>query len=357
MTALSQKLGIETPIVQAPMAGTATPALAAAVSNAGGLGSIGLGTSTVDAARSLISELRAATDRPFNVNLFCHRPPVADSNREAAWLAYLAPSFHRFGAEPPATLEANASTFVENDAMLAMLLKERPPIVSFHFGVPSPERLDALRSAGVLLMASATNLIDAKTIEAAGIDVVIAQGIEAGGHRGLFDPAAPDQGLGVFALTRLFARELSLPVISAGGIMDGAGIAACLALGAGAAQLGTAFVSCPESAADDGYRAALLSKPARRTALSAAISGRPARGLFNELMALGAQPDAPPLPDFPIPYEVANALNAAAKTKGNSDFAVHWAGQAAGLSRAMPAADLVALLRAELNDAIANLCG
>ena len=204
-------------------------------------------------------------------------------------------------------------------------------------------------------MASATNLDDARMVEAAGIDVVIAQGIEAGGHRGVFDPELPDQELSTFVLTRLLMRELRIPVISAGGIMDGAGIAACLALGAGAAQLGTAFISCPESAADGDYRAALLGDAAKRTRLTKVISGRPARGIVNDYMALGEAPEAPPVPDYPIAYDAERAMNTAAKASGDSGYAAQWAGQGARLSRAMPAEELVATLRAEIDEAIARL--
>lgn len=355
MTSLSDLLGLRIPLVQAPMAGTATPALAAAVSNAGALGSVGLGSSSAATANGMINQIRALTDKPFNVNLFCHRPPVADPLREAAWLAYLGPSFRRFGVEPPTSIGPTTMSFVEDDAMLEMLLATRPPIVSFHFGLPSSDRIAALRNAGMRLIANATNLGEACQIEAAGLDAIVAQGIEAGGHRGAFDLSAVDEGLGVFALTRLFARELNLPVIAAGGIMDGAGIAAVLALGANAAQMGTAFVACPESAADDAYRSAILSRPAKRTAFSAAISGRRARAISNDLIALGEAPGAPLLPDYPIPYAAAKALDTAAKNMGDSAFAAQWAGQAVNLSRAMPAADLVAVLRSEMAEAVALL--
>jgi nitronate monooxygenase len=355
MTTLMQLLGIETPIVQAPMASTATPALAVAVSNAGGLGSIGIGPVAVEPVRAMIHQIREATDRPFHVNLFCNRPASADPEREAAWIAYLAPFYARFGVQPPSSLIESYASYLVNDAMHTMVLEERPPVVSFHFGLPDAARIAAFHNAGIVLMASATNLDDARAIEAAGIDVVIAQGIEAGGHRGVFDPDLPDQELSTFALTRLLVRKLSIPVIAAGGIMDGAGIAACLALGAGAAQLGTAFISCPESAADEAYRAALLGEAANRTQLTKVISGRPARGIVNDYIALGEAPEAPPVPDYPIAYDAERAMNAAAKAAGDTGYAPQWAGQGATLSRAMPAAELMAVLRAELDDAIANL--
>ncbi len=349
---LIDRLGVELPIIQAPMAGTATPAMAAAVSNAGGLGSIGIGTSPVDVARAMMRELRAQTDRPFHVNLFCDQPARRDPARDAAWLAFLAPQFEAFGAEPPSALTNTSQSFLGNQAMLDMLLEERPPVVSFHFGLPETGVLQALKDAGLTLIASATNLEDARVIEAAGLDAVIAQGIEAGGHRGTFDLDRPDERLGTFALTRLLVRELGIPVISAGGIMDGAGIAACLALGAGAAQLGTAFVACPESAASEDYRRDLLSPAAAHTAHTAAISGRPARGIFTRFVCEVSRPDAPPIPDYPLAYDAFKSLTAVAQAAGNHDYGARWAGQGASLARAMPAAELVAILKLELDEAL-----
>jgi nitronate monooxygenase len=348
---LLQLLGIEIPIVQAPMAGTATPEMAAAVSNAGALGSMGLGTSTVEQARAMLEEVRARTDRPFHVNLFCDPPAREDPARDAAWLAYLAPQFQAFGAEPPDALVNTSKSFLGNDAMLAMLIEERPPIISFHFGLPDADVIAALKGTSAVLIASATNLEDARTIEAAGLDAVIAQGIEAGGHRGTFDLDRPDERLGTFTLTRLLARELSIPVISAGGIMDGAGIAACLALGAQVAQLGTAFVACPESAASDDYRHDLLGPDAAHTAHTAAISGRPARGIVTRFTREVTTPDAPAIPDYPLAYHAFNALTTAAQVAGNHEYGSRWAGQGAMMTRAMPAAELVATLKAELDAA------
>jgi nitronate monooxygenase len=354
-TKLLQKLGIATPILQAPMAGVSTPALAAAVSNAGALGSLGLGPVPVETARADIKKTRALTSKPFHVNFFCNAPAAADAAREAAWLAWLAPQFARFGATPPQALREIYKSFLENEDMLAMLIEERPPVLSFHFGIPNPRQLDALRAAGIVLLASATSLDDARRVEAAGFDAVIAQGIEAGGHRGVFDPALPDDALGTLALTRLLVRELDLPVIAAGGIMDGHGIAAALALGASAAQLGTAFIACPESSADAAFRAALLGPAAQHTVLTTAISGRPARGLANEYTALGQRADAPAVPSYPIAYDAGKALDAAAKAHGVTGFAAQWAGQGAPLARALPARDLVKTLRSELADALASL--
>ncbi|ALM83028.1 nitronate monooxygenase family protein [Bordetella sp. N] len=344
---LAARLGLTAPIIQAPMAGTSTPALAAAVSNAGGLGSLGLGAMNAAAAQTAIEQTRALTSRPFGVNVFCHAPAQADANAESAWLRYLAPVFERHGVTAPAALKEIYTSYVVDADMQALLLREKPAVVSFHFGLPAVEHIQALRAAGILLMATATNLDEARRIEAAGIDAIVAQGIEAGGHRGFFDPRAHDEQLGTLALVRLLVKQTGLPVVAAGGIMDGAGIVAVQALGAQLAQLGTAFVTCPESAADAAYRQNLLGHEQVSTAHTRAISGRAARGVRNQLMALGIAADAPPAPDYPIAYDAGKALHAAAKARGEHGYGAHWAGQAAALSRALPAAELVAALQAE----------
>lgn len=342
-------LGMKLPIIQAPMAGVSTPALAAAVSNAGGLGSIGIGASDVAGARTMIDETFAQTDRPFNVNVFVHGPAVHDPEREAAWLAALEPVFAEFGAAPPSDLRVIYKSFSDDPEMLSLLVEKKPAVVSFHFGLPPAETITALKNAGIRLFATATSLAEAEAVEAAGLDAVIAQGVEAGGHRGVFDPLAADDGLGTFALTRLLSRKTGIPVIAAGGIMDGAGIAAARDLGAIAAQLGTAFIACPESAADDAYRAALKGQGAFHTRLTTAISGRPARALanrFTELAEATLRGTTPP--DYPIAYDAGKALHAAAKACGEAGYGAQWAGQGAPLARAMPAAELMATLTREM---------
>lgn len=341
------RLDLSIPLIQAPMAGVSTPAMAAAVSNAGGLGSIAVGAGDAVAARRSIGELRALTDRTFNVNLFVHPAPRIDLEREAAWLRWLAPVFAEYGAESPATLRTIYRSFADDPDMLAMLLETAPPVVSFHFGLPSAEVIAALRSRGMLLLATATNMAEARAIAAAGLDAVVAQGAEAGGHRGMFDPSAPDEMLGTAALTRLLVRESGLPVIAAGGIMGGAGIAAALDMGAVAAQLGTAFIACAESIADDAYRAALAGPGALRTRFVSAISGRPARALANRFTALAESGDAPVPPEYPRAYDAGKALNAAARMCGEHGFGAQWAGEGAPLARPMPTADLVETLRRE----------
>jgi len=230
----------------------------------------------------------------------------------------------------------------------------KPPVVSFHFGVPPPEAIRALREAGLVLMASATSVAEGRAAQQAGVHAVVAQGYEAGGHRGVFDPDAQDACLGTMALTRLLVRELDIPVVAAGGIMDGAGIAAALRLGAAAAQLGTAFIACPESNADAGYRAALASDAANHTVVTRAISGRPARCLSNRFTALGLEIPSQQVPSYPIAYEAAKALNSAAKAANETGYGAHWAGQGAPLARSLPAAELVATLAKELEQAAAG---
>lgn len=349
--ALLKELGIQFPVIQAPMAGTSTVALAAAVSNAGGLGSLGLGICNVEQAREQIQQLKQATSKPFNINFFCHQPATVDSSREQAWLALLQPYFAEFSAQPPTQLNAGNPSFIDNQAMLNMLLDERPPVVSFHFGLPSTIFIQALKQAGIKLLGCATNLTEAKTIEDAGLDGIIAQGYEAGGHRGVFDPTQ-DVKLGLFSLLQLLSKECQLPIIAAGGIMHGQAIAQVMDMGASAAQMGTAFILCPESAADQAYREQLKSMRAYRTDVTAVISGRPARGLVNRFHSELDDKHAL-LPAYPSTYSASRALYAAASQQGCYDFAPFWAGQCAPLARELPAAELVALLATEWqNDSI-----
>lgn len=344
MTSLCALLGIRHPIIQAPMVGVSTPALAAAVSAAGGLGSLGLGASTPAQARELVEQTRALGSGPLNLNLFCHRPATADAAREERWLVRLRPWFAEFGGEPPAQLREIYRSFLDDAAMFELLLELRPAVVSFHFGLPPQVWIEALKAAGIRLLACVTTPGEARLAEAAGVDALVAQGIEAGGHRGVFEAERGDAGLGTLALVRLLAQQSRLPIIAAGGIMDGAGIRAALALGAAGVQLGTAFVLCPESAANAAYRAALRSDRAARTEITANISGRPARGLRNRLYGdLGVA-----APDYPICYDAAKALHALASARGCHDFAAHWAGQGAPLARELPAAELLATLVAEM---------
>lgn len=346
-SSLLKRLAIRHPIVQAPMAGVSTPQLAAAVTNSGGLGSLGIGASTAAQAREMIEQTQALTTGPFNANVFCHQPARRDARAEAAWLQYLAPLFAEAGIEPPSSLSEIYTSFIEDDETLEMLLELKPAVVSFHFGMPSANCIAALQAAGIYTMATATCPAEAAEIEAAGIDAIVAQGIEAGGHRGMFNPDAADECLRTMALVQLLARQTALPIIAAGGIMDGCAMNAALESGAAAVQFGTAFVLCPESAANEAYREMLKSERAAETRLTKVLSGRPARGIVNRLISFGEAKESPPPADYPVAYDAAKHLNAAASKLGKHEFAAHWAGQGAPLARELPAADLVALILEE----------
>lgn len=332
------------------MAGISTPELAATVCNAGGLGSIGVGATDANGAREMIEDLRQRTDQPFNVNVFVHANPRPDPEREAAWLNAMKSIFARFDATPPAAVRTIYQSFAEDPKMLATLVSLAPAVVSFHFGLPDSDKIAALKAAGCFLMATVTSLQEARAAAKAGIDAIVAQGFEAGGHRGIFDPAGPDDCLGTLALTKLLVAGINLPVIAAGGIMDGRGIAAALNLGAAAAQLGTAFVTCPESGANQAYREALAGHGSYHTVVTRGISGRPARCLQNDLAAWAQAHREQLPPDYPRAYDAAKALNAAAMMGGEFGFGAQWAGQGAPLARPMPAAELIATLMSELKE-------
>ena len=348
--ALLDLLGIRLPIIQAPMAGVSTPEMAAAVMNAGGLGSVALGATDAPTGRAMIRAVRERSAGSLNANVFCHPPAKPDAKVEAAWIERLRPEFERFGAQPPRQLTEIYRSFLEDEALLGMLLDEKPAVVSFHFGVPPPQTLRALRDAGIVLLGCATTLRDALTLQDSAIQAVIAQGYEAGGHRGLFEDDGHDDRMGTLALTRLLATRLTVPVIAAGGIMGGREIRAALALGASAAQLGSAFIACTESQADAGFRAALKSDAAYHTVMTRAISGRPARGLTNRFTQLAADAAAEQIPSYPIAYHAAKSLHGAAKAAGEYGYGAHWAGQGAPMIREGSTADLMSALTAELFD-------
>jgi len=335
-------------VIQAPMAGVSTPELAAAVSNAGALGSISVGAMTVEEARASIEKTQSLTKKPFNVNVFCHQQLACNAAVSASWLNALAPLFAQLKAKPPETLHEIYTSFNDNWAMLELLLKKRPAIVSFHFGLPPQPIINALKEAGIGLIATATNLAEARQIEQAGLDGIVAQGIEAGGHRGIFNSDDADSELSTSVLTRILAIELRLPIIAAGGIMDGAGIKAALLSGAKAVQLGTAFVACPESAANANYKTALTSEKAYQTQLMTSISGRPARGFPNALTQWVDSLREYCIPPYPFTYDAAKALQSAARANNSADFDVQWAGQGAPFIRALPAEALIQLLKSEL---------
>ncbi|TCL08717.1 nitronate monooxygenase [Shimia isoporae] len=345
---LITKLGLRWPIFQAPMAGVSTPAMAAAVSNAGGLGAMGLGAAGVDGARTMLRAARALTDKPINANLFCHAPAVRDAGKEADWIKALRPVFEGFGASPPDSLSEIYRTFLEDRLMMDMLLEEKPGVVSLHFGLPATGWIAELQAAGNLVFASATSVEEAEACVAAGVDAVVAQGIEAGGHRGVFDPASEDSAMTTLELVGALNAAVDVPVIAAGGIMDGRGVAAALDAGAVAAQLGTAFIDTDESAADAGYRAALRQAGAGSTVLTRVISGRAARCLSNRFVVLGEALGEVSAPDYPVAYDIGKALNAAAKNAGEAGYGAQWAGTGAGQIRRGTSADILRAIASEL---------
>lgn len=341
---LQNFLGIELPVIQAPMAGVQTSALAIAVSNAGGLGSLPCAMLTPDALRAELAALAAQTSRPYNVNFFCHTPAAPDAAREARWHAALAPYYAELGIDP-ATMAPGAGRSPFSSELADLLAAFKPPVVSFHFGLPAPELLQRVKSWGAKVLSSATTVAEARWLEAHGADAVIAQGLEAGGHRGMFLSDDLTTQVGTLALLPQVLRAVRLPVIAAGGIADAQGVKAALALGAAGVQVGTSYLLCPEATTTALHRAALKSGRAEHTALTNLMSGRPARGICNRLMKeLGPLSDAAPA--FPLATAALMPLKAAAEKLGRDDFSSLWSGQNASGCREMPAAELTRLLGA-----------
>ena len=338
MTALEELFGIQLPIIQAPMAGVQDSALAIAVSNAGGLGSLPCAMLNTEQMRVEIAAIQAGTSAPFNVNFFCHTPPSPDPQREKRWCEALQPYYREFGINPDATSAAvQRSPFTSETADI--LEELRPPVVSFHFGLPPPELLARLRSWGAKIVSTATTVDEALWLEVRGVDAIIAQGLEAGGHRGHFLSDDLTLQPGLFALLPQIVRAVNVPVIAAGGIADARTVAGARALGAAGVQPGTAYLLCPETKTSAVHRAALMSEAARHTALTNVFSGRAARGIVNRLMReLG--PLNPAAPEFPLASAAISPLRAKAEQQHRGDFSPLWAGQNAASCRAIPAADL-----------------
>ncbi len=344
-TALQQVLGTDLPIIQAPMAGAQVSAMAIAVSNAGGLGSLPCAMLTPDSMRSELASIKAGTSKPYNVNFFCHTPPAPDAAREAAWRKTLAPYYQEHGIDP-AAIPAGPGRAPFSAEAADILEAYRPRVVSFHFGLPSPELLARVRSWGSKILSSATTVDEARWLEARGVDAIIAQGVEAGGHQGHFLTDRPMQ-IGTFALLPQVVRAVKVPVIAAGGIVDAGGAAAALALGAAGVQIGTAYLLCPESIISKIHRAALKSEAARETALTNIFTGRPARGIVNRFMReLG--PINAAVPHFPLGTSAITPLRAKAEAQGSGDFSPLWSGQNATGCKEIPAAELTRELAAGL---------
>ena len=343
---LQEILGIELPVIQAPMAGVQEGALAIAVSNAGGLGSLPCAMLSVDAMRKELTEIKARTARPFNVNFFCHQPPIPSAQRAATWRAALTPYYSEFGIDP-GTLADGAGRAPFSAEYADGLAEFRPAVVSFHFGLPAPALLARVRAWGAKVLASATTVDEARWLAAHGVDAVIAQGVEAGGHRGMFLSADLTTQVGTFALLPQIVGAVDVPVIAAGGIADARGVAAAMALGAAGVQIGTAYMLCPEATTSALHRAALKSDAARHTALTNLFTGRPARGIVNRLMReLG--PLSAAAPDFPSATAGIAPLRAKAESRGSGDFSPLWSGQNASGCREIPAAELTRELAAGL---------
>lgn len=343
---LDELLGIELPIIQAPMAGVQGSALAIAVSNAGGLGSLPCAMLTPEAMRAELAAIKDHTDKPFNVNFFCHTPPTPDPEREAGWRAALAPFYQEFGIDPAAIPAGSGRAPFTLEA--AEILSEfRPAVVSFHFGLPSAELLDHVKRWGAKILSSATTVAEALWLEARGVDAIIAQGLEAGGHRGMFLSDDLTTQVGTLALVPQLVQAVNVPVIAAGGIADARGVTAALALGAAGVQIGTAYMLCPEATTSALHRATLQSEAAQHTALTNLFTGRPARGIMNRLMAeLG--PIAAITPEFPLATAAIAPLRAKAESQGRGDFSPLWAGQNASGCQEISAADLTHALSAGL---------
>ena len=335
---LAELLGVDLPIIQAPMAGVQGSALAVAVSNAGGLGSLPCAMLGIDAMRKELAAIRAQTKKPFNVNFFCHAQPEPDVRREALWRTVLSRYFVEFGIDLD-TIPAGPGRVPFNAEAAEALGEFKPPVVSFHFGLPAADLLARARSWGAKILSSATTVEEALWLEARGVDAVIAQGLEAGGHRGIFLSEDLSTQVGTLALVPQIAKAVRIPVIAAGGIADAQGVAAALALGAAGVQVGTAYMLCPEATTSAVHRAALKSDAARVTALTNLFTGRPARGIVNRIMReLG--PMNATAPAFPLATSAIAPLRAKAESQGSGDFSPLWCGQNAGGCKAVPAADL-----------------
>jgi nitronate monooxygenase len=338
MKTLQALLGTELPLIQAPMAGVQGAALAIAVSNAGGLGSLPGAMLTPEALQSELTALTRGTSHPWNLNFFCHTPPVPDADREARWRETLAPFYAEAGLDIQ-SVPAGAGRVPFSHAVADVVEPFRPPVMSFHFGLPAPDLLARVKGWGSVVLSSATTVEEALWLQAHGVDAVIAQGVEAGGHRGMFLTEDVTTQSGTFALLPQIVAAVEVPVIAAGGIADAAGVAAAMTLGAAGVQVGTAYLCCPEATTSALHRAALQSEVARHTALTNLFTGRPARGIVNRVMReLGPMSQATPA--FPLATAAIAPLRAHFEALGSSDLSPLWSGQNASRCRPIGAAEL-----------------
>jgi nitronate monooxygenase len=343
MRAFHELLGIEQPIIQAPMAGAQGSELAIAVSKAGGLGSLPCAMLSLATMSLELSTIRANTDRPFNVNFFCHNRPEPDSRREADWRAALSTYYEEYGIIPANRVSDRPGRAPFSEEAADLLEQFKPAVVSFHFGLPSDSLMALVKAMGSKILSSATTVEEAQWLEQHGVDAIIAQGLEAGGHRGMFLSDDLTTQMGTFALLPQVISAVKVPVIAAGGIADAAGVSAAMALGAVAAQIGTAYLLCPEATTTPVHRRALKSKTARHTALTNLFSGRPARGIVNRIMReLG--PINNTVPPFPLAAPALAPLRAKAETIGDDSFSPLWCGQNANGCVELPAAEVTRIL-------------
>lgn len=335
---LAQWLNIDFPLIQAPMAGSQDSRLAIAVSNAGGLGSLPCAMLTPEALHAELSEIQSGTRRPYNVNFFCHETPAPDAQREAAWRQALQPYYDEFGIDASA-IPAGAGRAPFSPEFADVLAEFKPPVVSFHFGLPAPDLLAKVKSWGAKVLSSATTLEEGLWLEKNGADAVIAQGLEAGGHRGMFLTGDVTTQIGTFALVPQLVKVLNVPVLAAGGIADAAGVKAAMALGAAGVQIGTAYLLAEEAKTSALHRAALKSEAARHTALTNLFSGRPARGIVNRFMReMG--PISPLAPAFPMATAGVAPLRGEAEAQQSGDFSPLWSGQHVNASLGESAQDI-----------------
>jgi nitronate monooxygenase len=343
-TRLLDLFGVELPIVQAPMANSTGVDMAVAVAEAGGLGSFPCAGLKPGQIRAGFAEIRARTKRPINLNYFCHAEPKVDLEREKAWLERLAPYYSELGAESPQPpLQATIFTFTEDTC--AAVEELRPEVVSFHFGLPEEPLLKRVKATGAKIVSSATTLREARFLAERGVDAIIAQGAEAGGHRAMFLETSVATQIGTFALVQQIVEALKLPVIAAGGIGDGRGITAAFVLGAAGVQIGTAFLCCPEATTSALHRAA-LAKPGRETVIADVLSGRPARGILNRFIK-EQEPVNPAVATYPLATPALAPLRKAAEAKGSGDFSPFWSGQGAPPPTGIGAKDLTRKLADE----------
>ncbi|WP_114948699.1 NAD(P)H-dependent flavin oxidoreductase [Microvirga calopogonii] len=338
--------GIDLPIIQAPMAGANLSDMVIAVSEAGGLGSLPCALLSQDKAREELSRIRQRTGKPINVNFFCHRAPVVDAEREAGWKHRLRDYYLEFGLDPEMTTPPSTRAPFD-EAYLSLVEEFRPEVVSFHFGLPQRTLLKRVKDTGAKVLSSATTVDEARWLEAEGCDAIIAQGFEAGGHRGIFLTDDLSTQVGTMALVPQVVDAVKVPVIAAGGIADARGIVAALALGASAVQLGTAYLFTPEATISPVHRQALKGADAERTALTNVFTGRPARGIVNRIMR-EVGPISELAPEFPLAGGALAPLRQKSEPLGSGDFMSLWSGQAAPLSRELPAGELTRRLADEV---------